>query len=187
MIRLPESAPLYSEISVRFRLGDEANPFEFNAEVRSCMLRHGAYDIGLRFLPAEDDRALQLEKVLEKEFERREARRYAMRARVAAKREHRWPTAGGQPKAAPEAFELFGRDVSLRGMRLLSTLQLMPGDRLEVNLKFRLGHQMMQAGGIVRWCHEDDKRKRYEIGLEFTDLDPQSSDFLISLVDYMRR
>lgn len=183
LVRLEQRRPLYSTVTTRFFLGEHLAGFEFRADVRSCRNRNGGYEMGLKFIQADPAELLRLEKILASEFERREARRYAMRTRVEARRTIKVEDAS----IGAEFFDLFGRDVSLKGMRLLSEKQLAPGEHVEVNMKFRLGHQLMQADSVVRWCREDHMLRRYEIGVEFTNLDRASSDFLASLVTYAQR
>lgn len=183
LVRVNEQRPLYSTVSTRFFLGEHLACFEFRADVRSCRNRNGGYELGLKFIQADPAEIERLEKILETEFERRQARRYAMRTRVEARRSIQT----NNNSIDTEFFDLFGRDVSLKGMRLLSEKQLTPGEQLEVNLKLRLGHQFMQADSVVRWCREDQMLKRYEVGVEFTNLDNSSNDFLSSLITYAQR
>ncbi|RMF19342.1 MAG: PilZ domain-containing protein [Candidatus Dadabacteria bacterium] len=182
-------------LRVEFSVGRPAEQFDFMGEVRSCLSDAETFRVGIKFIEVEEAEHQRLYQLLQREFERREARRHTMRTRVEGRSESYFLNPigkgnNGNTWIAPEsegALMLFGRDISRKGMRLVSDVPFDPGDPLDLRLKFRLGDQSLAASSVVRWCQQDDRLRRFEIGVEFIDMDTESERFLDTLLSYAER
>jgi c-di-GMP-binding flagellar brake protein YcgR len=71
------------------------------------------------------------------------------------------------------------KDLSLSGMRLTSSTFLPVNSPLKINLSLPETQKLVKLFGVTRWVKTIYEDERYDCGLEFTDIAPESSMALI--------
>ena len=71
------------------------------------------------------------------------------------------------------------KDLSLNGMRMMSSTFLPVNRPLKINLSLPDTQKLVKLFGVTRWIKTIFEDERYDCGLEFTDVTPESSMALI--------
>lgn len=167
-------------------------PVNATGTVRWCTRNpKGGFRVGVEFenLDAKSESALRT--VVDRHLERRRDARKDVRVQLQA-----WPPRHvpvDEEAEADDGLEVYpsletwvdahGRDVSMSGMRIASTAPMEAGERIVIELGFRSGHRLMEAAAVVRWSQPNRRQDGYDVGIEFEEMDAESSDFLRSLVN----
>ncbi len=82
----------------------------------------------------------------------------------------------------PTVFYSLTRDVSVGGLRVMTSARLARGDRVRVDLTLGRSRRRIRAAAAVRWVREIYDGEVFEIGLEFTAL---SAEAELALMDHI--
>ncbi len=74
------------------------------------------------------------------------------------------------------------RDISRGGICFLVHEFLPVGSILKVKLRLKKNYFTFEALVKVKWVKEDTSANRFEIGVEFTDIPPEASRYLVSYI-----
>jgi c-di-GMP-binding flagellar brake protein YcgR len=76
------------------------------------------------------------------------------------------------------------KDLSLNGMRMMSSTFLPVNSPLKINLSLPDTQKLVKLFGVTRWIKTIYENERYDCGLEFTDVAPESS---MALIEHLYR
>lgn len=82
----------------------------------------------------------------------------------------------------PTVFYSLTRDVSVGGVRVMTSARLTSGDRVRLDLTLGRTRRRIRAVAVVRWVREIYDGEVFEIGLEFTAL---SAEAEFALIDHI--
>ncbi len=92
------------------------------------------------------------------------------------------PLASG-PAPGPQAVHhSLTRDVSVGGLRIMTTAPLEPGNRVRLELTLGRSRRRIRAVAEVRWVRDLYGREVFEAGLRFVDLEPHAE---FALMDHI--
>jgi hypothetical protein len=83
---------------------------------------------------------------------------------------------------APTVFYSLTRDISVGGLRVMTSARLASGDRVRLDLTLGRTRRRIRAAAVVRWVREIYDGEVFEIGLEFTGL---SAEAEFALMDHI--
>lgn len=83
---------------------------------------------------------------------------------------------------APVVYHCLTRDVSLGGLRIMTTAPFEPGTRVRLELTLGRSRKRIRAAAEVRWVRELYAHEVLEVGLLFTGLDPDAE---FALMDHI--
>lgn len=86
-----------------------------------------------------------------------------------------------RPGAATVFYSLT-RDISVGGVRILTSARLEPGTRVRLDLTLGRSRKRIRAVAEVRWTREVYDGEVFEAGLQFTVLDPDAE---LALMDHI--
>ncbi|MCK7480499.1 MAG: PilZ domain-containing protein [Candidatus Moduliflexus flocculans] len=82
----------------------------------------------------------------------------------------------------PTVFYSLTRDVSMGGLRVMTSAPLASGDRVRLELTLGRSRRRIRAVAVVRWVREIYDGEVFEIGLNFTAL---SAEAEFALMDHI--
>lgn len=92
------------------------------------------------------------------------------------------PLAAGAAPGPPAVHHSLTRDVSVGGLRIMTTATLEPGDRVRLELTLGRSRKRIRAVAEVRWVRDLYGREVFEAGLRFVDLGPNAE---FALMDHI--
>ncbi len=83
---------------------------------------------------------------------------------------------------SPTVFYSLTRDVSVGGVRIMTSARLEPGTRVRLDLTLGRSRKRIRAVAEVRWIREIYDGEVFEAGLQFADLEPDAE---FALMDHI--
>ncbi len=83
---------------------------------------------------------------------------------------------------SPTVFYSLTRDISVGGVRIMTSARLHPGARVRLDLTLGRSRKRIRGVAEVRWIREIYDGEVFEVGLQFADLDPDAE---FALMDHI--
>jgi Tfp pilus assembly protein PilZ len=89
------------------------------------------------------------------------------------------PVADKAASGAPVVYHSLTRDISMGGLRIMTTAPLESGARVRLELTLGRSRKRIRAAAEVCWVRDLYAREVLEVGLRFTGLDPDAEFILM--------
>lgn len=74
------------------------------------------------------------------------------------------------------------RDISVGGARVVCDKAFAPGDKVMIKVFLGQGNKKVENPAVIKWTKRIPTTGLYEMGIEFTDLDPEDE---LTLIDHV--